>query len=168
MKNVLILIFILKSWPVVAENEVNKVTDDSLLRYVSIKSSEANLRKGPSKDYPILIKYTKKNVPLLVIDEINLYGDLWRKVIDYNNNEGWIWRNLLSNKRYGIIKKNTDTLYANIFLKPNKKIVGEIGYGNIVKINECKNNWCNIKISNYKGWIKKDNLWGVFDNEVFD
>jgi len=168
MKNILILIFILKSWSVIAENKIDEVTNESLLRYVSIKSSEANLRKGPSKDYPILIKYTKKNIPLLVIDEIDLYGDHWRKVIDYENNEGWIWRNLLSNKRYGIIKKNKKALYANIFLKPNKKIIGEIGHRNIVKLNKCKNNWCNIKIDKHKGWIKKDDIWGVFDNEVFD
>ena len=60
MKNILILIFILKSWPVIAENEIDKITNETLLRYVSIKNSEAYLRKGPSIDYHILIKYTIK------------------------------------------------------------------------------------------------------------
>tara|TARA_B110000014_G_C19601277_1_gene318659 strand:+ start:27 stop:530 length:504 start_codon:yes stop_codon:yes gene_type:complete len=167
MKYILILIFLIKPLTGLAENKIGEITGKPLPRYVSLKSSEANLRIGPNKDYPVIIKYTKKNIPLLVIDEFELFGDQWRKVIDQHRNEGWIWRNLLSNKRYAVIKK-TNSLYADIFRKPNKKIIGKIGHGNIIKLSKCVNNWCRIKIDKHKGWIKKDNIWGVFDNEVFD
>ncbi len=34
--------------------------------------------------------------------------------------------------------------------------------GRLTKIIKCKNNWCKSKTSDYKGWIKKESLWGLF------
>ena len=34
--------------------------------------------------------------------------------------------------------------------------------GKLVKIVKCKDDWCKIKFENYKGWIKKESLWGRF------
>jgi SH3-like domain-containing protein len=32
--------------------------------------------------------------------------------------------------------------------------------GRLCLIIKCKEEWCKIKISNYKGWVKKKALWG--------
>ena len=34
--------------------------------------------------------------------------------------------------------------------------------GRLCKIVKCKQDWCRIKVDKYKGWIKKDGLWGLF------
>jgi len=133
----------------------------SIPRYVSLKSEQANLRVGPSKDYPIILQYTYPTMPLKVIGEY----EKWRKVIDIEKNEGWIFVNLLSSKRFGIINPKENSI--KVFKKPNDKIIGEIGKGNIVKLNKCMNNWCKIKIQSYNGWVKSKFIWGVFDNENF-
>ena len=99
----------------------------------------------------------------MVIDEF----DKWRKVVDWENNVGWIHLSLLSNKRFGIIKKKTDK-YANVYAKPDHHLIGQVGSGNIVKINKCINIWCEIKVEKYKGWTKKTNIWGAFKDEDFN
>ena len=45
-------------------------------RYVSLKSNDANIRVGPSINYPIVIKFIQHNYPLKILEE---YDD-WRKL----------------------------------------------------------------------------------------
>ena len=144
-------------------NEYGSVTGLEIPRYVSIKSDNANVRVGPSKNYPILIKYIRPNLPVKVIEE---YQD-WRKIIDYENHSGWIHRPLLKGERNGIIisknKKNIKVLNTQSGIE-----IGEISNGEIIRLLKCKINWCLIKKENYKGWIKKKFIWGVEDGEVFN
>ena len=57
-----------------------------LPRYVSLKSNDSNLRIGSSINYPIKLKYVIANTPVEIIDE---YKN-WRKIKDYEGNEGWL------------------------------------------------------------------------------
>ena len=50
-------------------------------RFLSIKSNDVHMRKGPGTEYPITWKYIKKGYPLKVVAEFHN----WRKVIDYDN-----------------------------------------------------------------------------------
>ena len=81
-----------------AQNK-GEVTGFNIPRFVSIKSDDSNLRVGPSMNYPILIKYIQKNMPLEIIDEY----DVWRQVKDFHNQTGWIHKSLLKGDRYVII-----------------------------------------------------------------
>ena len=36
-----------------------------------------------------------------------------------------------------------------------------LGKGKLSKIIKCKNEWCKAKVGKYKGWLKKDSLWGL-------
>ena len=67
------------------------VTGLDIPRFVSLKSNDANLRIGPSINYPIEIKYVKQNLPIEIIEEF----DVWRKVKDYDNNIGWLHKSLI-------------------------------------------------------------------------
>ena len=33
--------------------------------------------------------------------------------------------------------------------------------GRLVKISKCNEDWCKVKSDEYKGWIKKESLWGL-------
>ena len=33
--------------------------------------------------------------------------------------------------------------------------------GRLTKIIKCKDEWCKAKSDKYKGWLKKENLWGL-------
>ena len=130
-------------------------------RYVSLKSNNANIRVGPSINYPIEIKYIIKNYPLKVIEE---YED-WRKVKDFKNNIGWIHKSLISGTRTGIVlpKDNKNIELLNTL---NGNIIGEIGKGNIIYLEKCKIDWCFVSSGSFKGWMDKKNIWGVKESEI--
>ena len=138
-------------------------TGFKLPRYVSIKSDEANLRVGPSQNYPIILKYVKKNLPVIIIEEYKV----WRKIKDIYNNVGWIHKRLLTGSRNGIIiSNNQNRVYV---MNTSEGItIGEIEVDNIISILKCKMNSCLIKYQNYKGWVNKNNLWGVDQSEIFN
>ena len=157
---VIIIIFIIIFCNISFANNIGTETGLEIPRYVSLKSNDANIRVGPSKNYPILIKYVVNNYPLKILEE---YGD-WRKTIDFQNNEGWIHKSLISGQRNGIIVSTTEEKIY-LFNVVGGKIIGEIEIGLIVTLSKCKLNWCLISMDNYQGWIEKKYIWGVRDNE---
>ena len=50
-----------------------------------------------------------------------------------------------------------------VFSKPSiySKPLVMLKKGKLCKIKKCKDKWCKIKIENFKGWIKKNTLWGL-------
>ena len=132
-------------------------------RFVSTKTNESNMRVGAGEDYPIVLTYTKKNMPVEIIEE---YYD-WRKVIDYEGNVGWLHKRLLKGNRFAIINTPYEEP-SQILNKPQGKVIGKIGKRNIVKVNRCLEKWCYIVLNKNKGWITKNNLWGIYDEEVFN
>jgi len=141
--------------------DIGKETGLEIPRYVSLKSNDANIRVGPSKNYPIEIKYIKKNYPLKVLEEY----EEWRKVEDFKKNIGWIHKSLISGTRTGIVLSNDDKT-IKLLNTLGGDIIGEIGKGNIVFLEKCKTDWCLISSGNYKGWIDKKYIWGVKEKEI--
>ena len=141
--------------------EIGKETGLEIPRYISIKSNDANIRVGPSKNYPIEIKYIKKNYPLKVLEE---YED-WRKVEDFQKNFGWIHKSLISGIRTGIVLSN-DNKTIKLLNTLNGNVIGEIGSGNIVFLEKCKIDWCLVSFGDYRGWIDKKNIWGIKEKEI--
>ena len=137
------------------------ITDFEIPRFVSLKSNEINLRVGPSENYPINIKYIKKNLPVEIIDEF----DVWRKIKDHKNNIGWIKKGLLKGDRYVLTGMNTYN--AKIYNRPSGKEIGVINKNNILKLEICLKDWCYISHPNIKGWLLKNDIWGVYKTEVY-
>jgi SH3-like domain-containing protein len=137
------------------------VTGFDIPRFVSLKSNEINLRVGPSINYPINLKYIKKNLPVEIIDEF----DVWRKIRDHEGNTGWIKKGLLKGDRYILTGIKIDDV--KIFNRPNGREIGIIKKNNILKLELCLENWCYITHQNIKGWLSKNNIWGVYDKEVY-
>ena len=144
-------------------NEIGEITGYKIPRFVSLKSDQVNLRIGSSTNYPIILKYVTKNMPVEITDE---YAR-WRKIRDMHGNEGWISKDLLKGDRFVIIIKNNKSK-IHMYSKPNGVPLGEIGELNIVKIKVCLKKWCKIKFDNHKGWMNKKNLWGIYENETIN
>ncbi|MDC3075493.1 SH3 domain-containing protein [Pelagibacteraceae bacterium] len=145
----------------VGNAEVGKETGLEIPRYVSLKSNDANIRVGPSMNYPIEIKYVIKNYPFKVLEE---YKD-WRKVEDFKKNIGWIHKSLISGTRTGIVLSK-DNHYVELLNTLDGDVIGEIGKDNIVNLEKCKTNWCLVSGENFQGWMDKKYIWGVKQNEI--
>tara|TARA_X000000950_G_scaffold284525_1_gene387848 strand:- start:52 stop:606 length:555 start_codon:yes stop_codon:yes gene_type:complete len=159
MKIILVLILVI-SLSSKSNADLGTETGLEIPRYVSLKSNDANIRVGASKNYPIVIKYIKKNYPLKITEE---YQE-WRKVEDFKKNIGWIHKSLISGTRTGLILSNDNDI--ELLNTVGGKVVGKIGNGNIVFINKCKIDWCFIEINSFKGWTNKKNIWGVKEGEI--
>ena len=121
----------------------------------TLRNDKVNLRQGPSFEYPIKIIYKKKFLPLLVQDS----SDNFRKVRDHENNTGWIHISQLSKKKAAIVISDNEIMFksSTIFSNP----IAILKKGRFVKISKCKKSWCKVESENYKGWIKRDSLWGL-------
>ena len=123
--------------------------------FKTLRNDNVNLRQGPSFDYPIKIFYKKKFLPVLIQDR----SDNFRKIRDHENNTGWIHISQLSKKKAAIVIDdnlilfNSSTIYSNPIAILKK--------GRLLKIKKCKKDWCKIKTGKFKGWVKKESLWGL-------
>tara|TARA_B100001029_G_C14836869_1_gene326099 strand:+ start:109 stop:459 length:351 start_codon:yes stop_codon:yes gene_type:complete len=113
-----------------------------------------NLRQGPSLDHPIKLIYKKKFLPVLVIDKSYNF----RKIIDHENNSGWIHISQLSKKKAALnfMEKTI------IFNAPSKysKPLAFLEKGRLCLVKKCKDYWCKVETGDYTGWIEKKRLKG--------
>ena len=133
---------------------IPKSLSDENAIFLTLKNNEVNLRQGPSFEYPIKIIFKKKYLPVIIIDT----SETWRKVIDFENNSGWVHISQLSKKKSAINIKNNSIIYKKptIFSKP----IAKLENGRLVIVKKCKDKWCKIKSGDYGGWIFKNTLWG--------
>tara|TARA_Y100000768_G_scaffold29308_1_gene19506 strand:- start:300 stop:752 length:453 start_codon:yes stop_codon:yes gene_type:complete len=122
--------------------------------YLTLRNDKVNLRQGPSLNYPIKLVYNKKFLPILIKDKSGNF----RKVLDHENNSGWIHISQLSKKKAAL--SILDELI--VFQKPSiySKPLVKLEIGRLCLVKKCKNDWCKIKTGDYSGWVKKQNLRG--------
>ena len=132
----------------------SKSKANEIINFLSLKNNKVYLRQGPSFEHPIKLIYKKKYLPVIILDK----SETWRKIIDFENNSGWIHISQLSKKKSGINTKDNSVIYKKptIYSKP----IVRLGLGRLVLIEKCKTKWCKITTGGYRGWIKKSFLWG--------
>ena len=128
-------------------------------RFVSLKSEIVNMRVGPGHEYPLHWVYVRKNLPLKVISEF----DVWRKVVDHEGETGWVHGQLVSLKRYGVITSSNAKLRA----EPDQqaKVIAILESGVLMEVQYCEGQWCRLGTDNAKGWLERRQFWGVLPNE---
>ena len=140
-----------------------------LPRYVSLKASRVNMRVGPGRDYKVDWMYTKRGLPLEILQEY----DNWRKVRDPEGVEGWILHSLLSGARTAIVapwkrheKENHSALRKNP--SPTGVTVARLEAGVLVKVSQCLDGWCKMSVKGIDGYIEQASLWGVYPDEKIE
>lgn len=151
-------------------------TNLPLPRYVSMRAEEGNARRGPSTTHRIDWVFTQRHTPLRVVAEY----EHWRKVVDRDGQGGWMHFALLSGTRYAYLE--TDVILRR---RPNDAAdgVAQVERGVLARVLECAPQWCRVRVerqlscdatfclrrsASYRGWLRKDTIWGVDPQEVFD
>lgn len=133
-----------------------------LPRFVSLKVSEARMRAQPSTGHPILYIYLRIGLPFQVVAE---RGD-WRRVRDHLGAEGWMKNTLLSGERTFRVTPPITNLYARA--DTSSPVRGEMEQGVIGSLRLCRSDgWCRASVEDLSGWVRAEDLWGVFPGEVF-
>lgn len=142
--------------------ELGPVTRLPLPRYVSMKATKANVRRGPSVTHRIDWVFMRRNMPLKVVAE---FGH-WRRVVDQEGVGGWIHYSLISGVRTTLVQKDM----LDLHVRPNEKspVTAQLELGVVARLNQCTPDWCRVAVAGYKGWAPKSALWGVEVDEVRD
>ena len=142
------------------EPQKGQVTNLPIPRYVSLKVKEANARRGPSLSHKIDWIYKRQNMPL----EIYAEYENWRRVRDFEGLGGWVHYTLLSGIRYVLIKN--ELLEMRLLPSIDAQVIAKVPQHNIATLDKCNKDWCRIIDDGYKGWVPKNGIWGVYENEI--
>ena len=134
-------------------------------RFVSLRSNHINARSGPGARYPIEWVYMQKSAPVEIIAEF----ELWRKIKDSQGSESWVHKSMLSGKRsVKVITPGENNVYAKDDFKA--KIIAKVEDEVVGEIEKCpvNNSFCKIKFASITGWVPRQNLYGIYPEEIID
>lgn len=131
----------------------------SVPRFVSLRPNEVNVRVGPGPNYPVEWIYLKSGFPVEVIAEF----DTWRKIRDFEGTEGWVHQSMLSKKRHARIQDEEVIMYREA--DDQSAPLVRLQKGVILDLLKSRGEWCQVQIFDFKGWIPKSSLWGIYPQE---
>jgi SH3-like domain-containing protein len=155
----------LLSMPALAQEDLASAEGKSaqlpVPRFVTLGTDEINIRTGPGLRYPIRLVIKKDGLPVEIVREF----DVWREIRDIDGDEGWVHKSMLSGKRAVVVKGSIRPL----FKKPdeNRKPVAKLEPGVIAALKICRQDWCEVSVAGYAGWLKRADVWGVYPDEKF-
>lgn len=135
-----------------------------LPRFVSVSKGEANVRRGPGADYPLLYQYRRRGLPLEIVAE---YGQ-WRQVRDHEGTEGWMHARLLRGNRSALVRQAANALTLRSRPDGAAGVVALVQSGTIGRLEDCDGQWCEIEFDGHEGWLPRAMLWGVYPFEFND
>lgn len=158
----ILLCFLLLATGVAQAQERGPETNLPIPRYVSIRSGEANVRRGPSLTHRIDWVFTQKDMPV----EITAEHGHWRRIRDREGAGGWVHYALLSGVRTVIV--DSDMLPIHSRPDPASPVVAQLELGVIARLGDCGPDWCRLNVAGYRGWAPKSALWGVAPDEILE
>jgi SH3-like domain-containing protein len=143
-----------------------------LPRFVTTRSNPINVRVGPGTKYDVAWNYKVSGVPVEIVQEF----DTWRKIRDIDGTEGWVHQSLLVGSRAGyatpLAANGEVTMYADRSAEAGVR--ARLAAGVRMNISECDGSWCAVSAgqpgerANFSGFVRQEEIWGVYPNEVFD
>ena len=141
---------------------VGCITNLPLPRFVSLKGSEGNARRGPGLTHRIDWVFTREGMPLMITAEF----ENWRRVEDHEGAGGWVHYALLSGVRTALV--TLDMAEIRDAPADNAVLVAQAELGVIGRVLSCREDWCRIALDGQRGWMRKSTIWGVQPDETVD
>jgi len=120
--------------------------------YVSVVKDDVNLRSGPTTQSQVLYKLPA-GYPLKVLAR----KGKWLKVIDFENEKGWIYSTLVNSTPHVIVKvtecnarKGPGTNYEKVGTLAREVILKKIGR---------KGDWIKVSHPQLTGWVYSKLVW---------
>ncbi|CAN7571600.1 SH3 domain-containing protein [Devosia sp. LjRoot3] len=152
--------------------QAESVSGLKLPRFVSTRSNPINVRVGPGTKYDIAWNYTVSGVPVEIVQEF----DTWRKIRDMDGEEGWVHQSLLVGTRAGYVTPVAANGEVDMYASRSTEsgVRARLAPGVRVNISECDGDWCTVSAgqpgerANFSGYVRQEEIWGVYPDEVFD
>jgi len=130
-----------------------------LPRFASLRAEEVNLRTGPGTRYPIEWVYHRVNLPIEIIDEF----DTWRRIRDWDGTEGWVHQSMLHGRRSIMVTDDLAMLRSDP--QDGARGIARLEAGVLGRVDSCGEIWCIVSTANRKGWLRRDQFYGIYPEE---
>jgi len=133
-----------------------------LPRWASLRSDEVNLRSGPGTRYPIEWVYRRRDLPVQIEREF----EVWRLVEDQDGVKGWVHQATLTGRRNFVVKGSERVLHRSA--SEDAAAVARLKPGVLGRIRACdpKLGWCEVQVGDYRGFLKRAELYGIYPDEA--
>ena len=138
------------------------VTGLPLPRFAALRSDDVNLRAGPGTRYPIDWVYRRRNLPVEIVREF----DVWRLVRDAEGTEGWVHQATLTGRRSFLVIGTEHRLRAAP--DDTAAAIARLAPGVVGRLLHCAANspWCEAQVKGYHGFLRREDFWGSFPGEA--
>ncbi|MCA3414299.1 MAG: hypothetical protein INF84_06830 [Roseomonas sp.] len=122
------------------------------------------MRSGPGTRFPIEWTYQRRELPVEIVREF----ELWRRIRDPEGTEGWVHQSTLMGRRSFVVRGAPG---SEVMLRRRAEDqatpVARLRPGVVGRLRACEANnpWCEAQIGEFRGYIKRADIWGVGPNE---
>jgi SH3-like domain-containing protein len=150
------------SKPAASEPTKGSVTGLPLPRWASLRSDDVNLRSGPGTRYPIEWEYRRRDLPVQIEREF----EVWRLIQDQDGVKGWVHQATLTGRRDFVVAGAERVLRRSA--SDDAAPVARLEPGVLGRVRSCEASsaWCEVQVQNYRGWLKRDEIYGVYSGEA--
>jgi SH3-like domain-containing protein len=150
--------------PATAPPEPSKgsTTGLPLPRWAALRADEVNMRSGPGTRYPVEWVYRRRDLPMEILREF----DVWRLVKDQDGVMGWMHQATLVERRNFVVRGKQAVLRTTA--AENAAAVALLQPGVVGRIRSCAagQDWCQVEVDGYRGWLRREDFWGSFPGEA--
>ena len=138
-------------------DEATAQTSKPVPYWASLAKGEARMRVGPSADYPASWIYSRRDLPVKVLE---VYTN-WRKIEDPDGTQGWMHVRLLKDEPTAMVKggiaqmRDGPSDSARLLLRLEPGVVG--------RLSGCADGWCALEVNSKRGYVLASSLWGATD-----
>ncbi|WP_338325515.1 SH3 domain-containing protein, partial [Muricoccus nepalensis] len=140
---------------------IGPVTQLPLPRFASLRAEEVNLRAGPGTRYPIEWTYQRRDLPVQIVREF----ELWRRIKDMEGTEGWVHQSNLTGRRNLVVTGEERVLRR----RPEESgaVVARLQPGVLGRIRLCATGetWCEVQVGEHRGWLRRGDFFGAMPGE---
>ncbi|WP_426955982.1 SH3 domain-containing protein [Muricoccus radiodurans] len=138
-----------------------QVTGLPLPRFAALRADEVNMRAGPGTRYPIEWTYQRKDLPVQIVREF----ELWRRIRDMEGTEGWVHQSNLTGRRNFVVAGEERVLRRRA--EDNANPVARLRPGVIGRIRLCTagQTWCEVQVGEHRGYLRRSEMFGVIGDE---
>ncbi|MBU0799517.1 MAG: hypothetical protein KKA05_00800 [Alphaproteobacteria bacterium] len=168
MKNIIVilmavLLFSLGTVPQAgAQDAVPSFRDTALKlpRWAALQGEKTYVRAGPGLKYPIKWIFKKQGLPVEIVQEF----DSWRKIRDYEGGEGWVHQSLLTGARMVMVKSDM-LVPMRDGASGDERMIARLEPQVVAAIDRCTPAWCRVETNGFRGWVQRNFLWGIYEDE---
>ncbi|MEX2616140.1 MAG: SH3 domain-containing protein [Alphaproteobacteria bacterium] len=148
--------------PAAAQPKDEKPPENSSERFASLRADEVNVRAGPGVRYQVKWVFVRKLLPVQITADF----ESWRKIRDSEGAEGWVHRAMLSGKRTVIVTGEIMALRRSP--EDTAPAVARLSPGVVAELETCQPQWCGVTVQPYSGWVRRNGLWGLKEDEIIE